>query len=57
MGGGVLYFDCRSMDFALALSTWKKLHPNKIITAMAGNGTGTYGYDRGYVVVTEDREK
>lgn len=54
--GGVLYFDCVGKDFATALGKWQKLHPEKKILAMAGNGTGTYGYDKGYFVVTENRE-
>jgi len=52
-GNGVLYFPCTESDFGTALSLYLKLHPNVSVVTMTGNGTSTWGYDRGYFVVFE----
>lgn len=52
---GVLYFPCIEATFASALSRYKSEHSELRVTAMAGNGTDSNGYDRGYFVSTEPR--
>lgn len=54
-GQHVFYFACRDVDFANALALFKRSHPELVITAMAGNGTGNRGRDRGYFVSAEPR--
>lgn len=50
---GVYYFPCTGADFANALSKFKSDNPTLSVTGMTGNGTFTYGKDRGYFVNTQ----
>lgn len=55
-GQGVWYFSCTTDTFANALSQFKLNNPQLIVSAMTGDGTDGYGYDRGYFVSVEPRK-
>lgn len=50
-GNGVYYFPVINAEFANSLSAFLKEHGNVTIVTIAGDGTGAYGYDKGYFVV------
>ncbi|MBI4991730.1 MAG: hypothetical protein HZB99_00740 [Candidatus Harrisonbacteria bacterium] len=50
-GNGVYYFPCIEANFANALSTFLKNFPMMEVSAMTGNGNGSYGHNMGYFVV------
>ena len=50
-GNGVYYFSTTGFDFARCLSLFIKEHPNLKLSAMAANGAGYRGIDKGYFVV------
>lgn len=52
---GVYYFDCTQANFGRSLAAFIAAHPELEVTAMTGNGTGTYGYDEGYFVVVKKK--
>lgn len=54
-GRNVFYFACIEENFANALAQFKKSHRELAITAIAGDGTGNRGRDRGYFVSAEPR--
>jgi hypothetical protein len=50
---GVYYFPCNKGIFAGSLAKFKGEHSELIVTAISGDGTGSYGTDIGYYVNTE----
>jgi len=55
-GNGLLYFNHTGGDFGNALSTYLSQHPAQQVTAIAGDGQGVYGKDRGYFVTFLERD-
>jgi len=53
---GVYYFPCReAATFGNAVSGFLEKNKNLRILAVSGDGTGVYGYDKGYFVFIEQR--
>jgi hypothetical protein len=50
---GVYYFPCHQADFGNALSSFIRSNPGMTVQAVTGDGTGGYGRDDGYFVVTK----
>jgi hypothetical protein len=55
-GNGVYYFSKTQASFGNALSAFIKSNPELEITAIAPNGTGGYGADVGYFIVTKRKK-
>jgi hypothetical protein len=54
-GNGVYYFHCTGAKFAKSLGDFKASRPELEIVSICGNGTGPYGTDIGYFVVTSEK--
>ncbi|MBI2039222.1 MAG: hypothetical protein HYT22_03020 [Candidatus Niyogibacteria bacterium] len=54
-GKGVYYFPCIEADFGNALRQFRERNPGIEIEAMAGDGTGLDGINRGYFVTVRFR--
>lgn len=53
---GVYYFPCNEADFANGLSSFIEHHSDLEVIAATGDGTGGYGRDEGYFVVTRSKD-
>ena len=54
-GNGVYYIPATEAQFGKSLSHFIGTNTNKEIVSIAGDGSGGYGYDRGYFVVTREK--
>lgn len=53
---GVYYFPVTRDDFANVLAEFIKEHPELELVTIAGDGTGSDGYDRGYFVIFSEKQ-
>lgn len=52
----VCYFPCIGANFGVSLEKYINDHPGLRVVSVAGSGTGGYGMDVGYWVITEPKQ-